>query len=61
MKEEDPEWSERFIERATLFAQDFIYYLMKMVKLCLYGRSQIYRFAQGAFFGVGFAEVEAIP
>ena len=26
MKEEDPEWSERFIERATLFAQDFIYY-----------------------------------
>ena len=49
MKEEDPEWSERFIERATLFAQDFIYYFDEDGEALPYGRSQIYRFAQGAF------------
>ena len=46
MKEEDPEWSERFIERATLFAQDFIYYFDEDGEALPYGRSQIYRFAQ---------------
>lgn len=62
MKEEDPEWSERFIERATLFAQDFIYYFDEDGEALPYGRSQIYRFAQGAFFSaLVFAEVEAIP
>lgn len=46
MKEEDPEWSERFIERATLFAQDFIYYFDEDGEALPYGWSQIYRFAQ---------------
>ncbi|ALS02512.1 hypothetical protein ATZ33_14330 [Enterococcus silesiacus] len=62
MKEEDPEWSDRFIERATVFAQDFIYYFDGDGEALPYGRSLTYRFAQGAFFSaLVFADVEAIP
>lgn len=62
MKEEDPEWSERFIERATVFAQDFVYYFDGDGEALPYGRSLTYRFAQGAFFSaLVFADVEAIP
>ncbi|WP_429948326.1 DUF2264 domain-containing protein [Enterococcus sp. AZ101] len=62
MKEEDPEWSQRFIERATLFAHDFIYYFDDDGEALPYGRSLTYRFAQGAFFSaLVFADVEAIP
>lgn len=62
MKEEDPEWSVRFIERATLFAQDFVYYFDSDGEALPYGRSLTYRFAQGAFFSaLVFADVEAIP
>lgn len=61
MKSEDPKWSERFIERAMLFAQDFIYYFDEEGEALPYGRSQTYRFAQGAFFSaLVFADVEAI-
>ncbi|WP_086314650.1 hypothetical protein A5821_002235 [Enterococcus sp. 7F3_DIV0205] len=62
MREEDPEWSQRFIERATLFAQEFIYYFDSDGEALPYGRSLTYRFAQGAFFSaLIFADVEAIP
>jgi hypothetical protein len=62
MKEEDPEWAQRFIERATIFAQDFIYYFDEDGEALPFGRSQTYRFAQGAFFSaLVFADVEAIP
>ncbi|OEG10704.1 hypothetical protein BCR25_08710 [Enterococcus termitis] len=62
MKEEDPEWSHRFIERATLFAQDFVYYFDEDGEALPFGRSQTYRFAQGAFLSaLVFADVEAIP
>ncbi|MEI5993832.1 DUF2264 domain-containing protein [Candidatus Enterococcus mansonii] len=62
MKEEEPIWSQRFIERATIFAQDFVYYFDSDGEALPYGRSLTYRFAQGAFFSaLVFADVEAIP
>lgn len=62
MREEDPEWSKRFIDRAVRFAQDFVYYFDEAGEALPYGRSQTYRFAQGAFFSaLVFADVEAIP
>lgn len=62
LKEEEPSWSQKFIERATLFAQTFIYYFDADGEAVPYGRSATYRFAQGSFFSaLVFAEVEAIP
>lgn len=62
MKEAEPEWSAMFSQRATEFAQDFIYYFDEDGEALPYGRSGTYRFAQGAFFSaLIFAEVEAIP
>lgn len=62
MQDEDPEWAQRFKERATLFAQDFVYYFDEDGEALPYGRSLTYRFAQGAFFSaLVFADVEAIP
>lgn len=62
MKEEDPEWSQRFVERAKEFAQDFVYYFDEEGAALPYGRSLTYRFAQGAFFSaLVFANVEARP
>lgn len=62
MKEEDPVWSQRFVERAKCFAQDFIYYFDEAGEALPYGRSLTYRFAQGAFFSaLVFADVEARP
>lgn len=62
MKEEEPVWSQLFIERAQLFAEDFIYYFDDDGEALPYGRSLTYRFAQGAFFSaLVFANVEVIP
>lgn len=62
MKEEDPERAQCLINRAKLFAQDFIYYFDNDGEALPYGRSLTYRFAQGAFFSaLIFADVEVIP
>ena len=45
-----------------MFAQDYLYYFDEEGEALPYGRSQTYRFAQGAFFAaLIFAEVEALP
>lgn len=50
MKDDFPEWSEKFIYRAKEFTKDYIYYFDSDGEALPYGRSLIYRFAQGAFF-----------
>ena len=63
MKDDFPEWSEKFIYRAKESLRRTIFIIsIPMEKALPYGRSLIYRFAQGAFFSaLIFAEVEAIP
>lgn len=62
MKEEDPERSALFIQRATDFAQEYKYYFDDEGAAVPFGRSLTYRFAQGAFFSaLIYANVEAIP
>lgn len=62
MKRHDPKWSECFMNRAQLFAQEFRYYFDNDGEALPYGRSLTYRFAQGAFFSaLIFADLEAIP
>ena len=59
---EDPERSCRYKERAALFARDYIYWFGTRGEALPYGRSLIYRFAQGAFWSaLAFAGVEAFP
>lgn len=62
MKEKDPERSARYIERAKLFAQDFVYWFDDEGAAVPFGRSLTYRFAQSAFWSACvFADVEAVP
>lgn len=62
MKEVDPERSQVFTQRATLFAKDFLYYFDEDGEALPFGRSGTYRFAQAAFFSaLVFADVEALP
>ena len=62
MGDEDPARAALFRERATLFAQDFIYWFDKSGASVAYGRSQTYRFAQAAFFSaLVFSDTEALP
>ena len=62
MNDEDPKWAQDLRDRAKLFAQDYIYYFDEEGEALPFGRSLIYRFAQGAFFSaLVFADVEAIP
>lgn len=62
MKDIDPVRSKIFIERATYFSKDFIYYFDEDGEALPFGRSLTYRFAQAAFFSaLIFADVEAIP
>lgn len=62
MKEVDPERSNLFIERAKLFAKDFMYWFSENGEALPFGRSLTYRFAQCSFFSaLAFAEVEALP
>ena len=59
MEKEDPVRSERYRERAKLFAQDFIYWFGVRGEALPYGRSLTYRFAQGCFWSaLAFADVE---
>ncbi len=62
MENEDPERANRFKDRATLFAHDFIYWFAEDGSALPYGRSMTYRFSQSAFWSaLAFAEVEAFP
>ncbi len=62
MAKEDPKRAAIFKERATLFAQDYRYYFDAQGHAIPFGRSLIYRFAQGAFFSaLLYADLEAIP
>ena len=58
----DPDRAQRFRERATLFAQQFIHWFTADGAALPFGRSLTYRFAQGSFWGaLAFADVEALP
>lgn len=50
MKDEDPDRCARFVERAEVFAHDFLYWFDKSGAALPYGRSLAYRFGQGAFW-----------
>ena len=59
MKEEDPERSQNYIDRAKIFAHDFIYWFSETGESIPFGRSLIYRFAQCAFWSaLAFADTE---
>jgi hypothetical protein len=54
--------AERYRERAKEFAQTFIAWFDEEGKAIPFGRSQTYRFAQGAFWSMcAMAEVECLP
>lgn len=62
MKDLDPKRSQQFVERAKLFAKDFMYWFTESGEALPYGRSLTYRFAQVGFFSaLAFADVEALP
>ncbi len=61
MQDEDPEWAQRFKERAILFAQDFVYYFDEDGEALPYGRSLTYRFAQRAFSRHWFCRCRSDP
>lgn len=59
MKEEDAARSQKYKERAAVFAKDFIYWFSSEGPSIPFGRSLIYRFAQAAFWSaLVFADVE---
>lgn len=59
MEKEDPERSEKYKERARLFAKDFIYWFGARGEALPYGRSLTYRFAQVSFWcALAFADME---
>ena len=62
MGRDDPERARIFKERAARFAPDFLYWFEDGGRAAPFGRSQTYRFAQGAFFSaLALAGVEAVP
>lgn len=62
MKEEDPENSHKFIERAKIFAKTFAYWFDDDGEGVPFGRSLTYRFAQGAFWSVCiYTGVKVLP
>ncbi|WP_088104844.1 DUF2264 domain-containing protein [Halalkalibacter urbisdiaboli] len=62
MEDDDPVRSHLYKKRASVFAQDFIYWFAKDGSALPYGRSLTYRFSQAAFWSaVVFAEVEPFP
>jgi hypothetical protein len=59
---DDPQRAQKYRERATEFAQDFIHWFAANGAGLPFGRSLSYRFAQGAFWGaLAFADLEALP
>ena len=62
MGDEDPERAAKFKERAATFAKDYLHWFTADGAALPFGRSLIYRFAQGAFWGaLAFADCEALP
>lgn len=62
MKDEDPDRCRRYLERAGLFAEQFIYWFAETGEALPYGRSLTYRFAQSAFWSMAaVAGIERIP
>ena len=62
MEAEDPGRARVFKERAAEFAGDYLYWFEDGGRAVPFGRSQTYRFAQGAFFSaLALAGVEAVP
>lgn len=62
MEDKDPERAKLFKNRASTFAQDFIYWFSEDGSSIPFGRSMTYRFAQTAFWSaLAFANVEAVP
>ncbi|QHI69328.1 DUF2264 domain-containing protein [Tichowtungia aerotolerans] len=62
MGDEDPERAAKFKERAVLFTKDYLHWFTADGTALPFGRSLIYRFAQGAFWGaLAFADCEALP
>ncbi|MFG1810174.1 DUF2264 domain-containing protein [Streptomyces sp. NPDC049040] len=60
--DEDPRRSARFRQRAGEFALGFRHWFADDGSAVPYGRSLIYRFAQGSFWGaLGYADVDALP
>jgi len=58
----DPVRAARYVERARIFAQEFIHWFAADGAALPFGRSLTYRFAQVAFWGaLAFAPVEAFP
>ncbi len=58
----DPVRSAELKDRAARFTQDFIHWFSEDGSAIPFGRSLIYRMAQGAFWGaLAFADVEALP
>lgn len=62
MEGDDPERARILKDRAARFAGDFLYWFEDGGRAVPFGRSQTYRFAQGAFFSaLALAGVEAVP
>lgn len=62
MRNEDVERCERFIERSSVFATQFIHWFDNNGAAIPFGRSMTYRFAMSAFFGaLAFCDAEALP
>lgn len=62
METEDPERCQRFKERATLFAREFLYWFDENGAALPYGRSLSYRFGEAAFWSAYiFAGLDDIP
>lgn len=62
MRDEDPDRCARYLERAGLFAKQFIYWFAEGGESLPYGRSLTYRFAQTAFWSMAaVAGIDTIP
>jgi len=61
-EDSDPARSRIYKERAGMFAKDFVSWFSAGGEAVPFGRSLIYRMAQGAFWGaLAFADVEGLP
>lgn len=62
MKEEDPQRSARFLQRAETFGKDFVFWFDENGSGLPYGRSLTYRFAQVSFYSACvMAGIEPLP
>ena len=62
MENDDPKTCQRYKERASMFAKDFIYWFSEDGAALAFGRSLTYRFAQCCFWSACvFAGVEPFP